>query len=337
VEKACVLAIKGAVSKDFQGRLTMPFTDIWGRTHRYPPPVGYQPRNGTFTFNAADEWARLVESGFTFDPWDGPTQISSVRGSCLEPLVIAGRDLIVSRTMDPDEPLVDGRLYAIEHADDAEIQAYREKMGIPAHEPVTIVKVLRFLAGSWHTQCNDSLAELNGEVVEQVTAIVPAASHRLPVMDRPAVHAYQPTPRDSGQLGLNAATSLVVQSLAGPTTVTAYTNLLTVTLGPYAFNASIVLTATGNWQITMGASSLLQGFVIGLSTLATGITIGEALSQQVLAASNTAQIGFALEETVSLAAGTTTTYYLAANFGSYGSGLSPTVNNVSFKAEVIKR
>jgi hypothetical protein len=176
--------------------------------HTYQPPLGWTEPEGQQSIGPAD-WAALVAKGLSFEPYRGNTRLLGVRGDCLNPLVVAGRDMLVTRRVLADEVLVDGGLYCIRWNDAAEIQLYRDRQNIPATEQITITKVLRFFAGEWWCQCKDSLARLNGEVVEMVVGVMSSCTE--------AVHAF------ANQLGVNAATSTYSLAVVGPNTYNAGT------------------------------------------------------------------------------------------------------------------
>jgi hypothetical protein len=155
------------------------FTDSFGRTHRYAPPAGYDPFK-PFNLNATADWVRIVAQGLTFEPYQGPTSlVTSVRGDCLEPLVVEGRHALQVRPVAPDEALIDGDLYLVAWANADEVKVYTDAKGIASTDRFLIAKFLRYTPFGWFVQCRDSFAELNGEVVFKVVGVVPVTEVNL--------------------------------------------------------------------------------------------------------------------------------------------------------------
>jgi hypothetical protein len=141
------------------------YTDPFGKEHRYGPPQGWVPPDGSESLGPA-EWDALIARGLHFEPTTHDTRVL-VYGTCLEPLVVAG-DLFTVRAVLDDEPLVDGGLYIIRWNDEAQVQKYREKIHAPDDEPILIAKFLRFIGSEWYCFANDGISALNGVPVSQV-------------------------------------------------------------------------------------------------------------------------------------------------------------------------
>jgi hypothetical protein len=299
--------------------------DPFGHEHRYGPPVGWvQP--ASWHSNADEDWALLCARGLRFEPYAGPTRVRIARGTCLEPLVIAG-DLLTVRPVASDEALVDGALYVIDWANAAEVQAYRDEIGAPRNEPILIAKFLRYMGFGWWCQCRDSFARLDGVVVEEVVG----ASRPESVECRGA------------QIGANAATSTITQTLAGPTALTpnTYSGLNSIAVGPYPVATTLVCTATGGWSVTTGvnaeASNVPMGAGgIGASAIATNFQWNPKTN---LPAATTITGNIVTESTLTLAAGATTTVYTWIFMGgvNFPATTSGAVTNLVTKVEVIKR
>ncbi len=132
--------------------------------------------------------------------------------------------------MASDEPLIDRSLYLIDWEDDADVQCYRDKIGVAATEKIVIAKFLRFVGGEWWCQCRDSLTRLNGVVVGEIVGVIAlgalAGCGGSPVGE---AHARQPicgNPFDAAsaacsQLGVNAASAMVSNYSATTVTTTA--------------------------------------------------------------------------------------------------------------------
>jgi hypothetical protein len=138
--------------------------------------------------------------------------------------------------------------------------------------------------------------------------------------------------RDTTGLGLNAATTIVTASVTGATTSTGTANTITsVTVGPFPYATTVVVTATGYWSNGSTAANVL--------TYALNTTGGNFLGStqiQIQPLSSTQQGVFATEQTYSLAANTTQTYYLTAE-ASGGITAFVNINQATIKAEAIKR
>jgi hypothetical protein len=81
----------------------MSYKDPFGKEHRYDPPVGWvQPARQSV---GPADWDALVARGLQFDPYDGPTELRAVRGSCLAPL-ITDRDALRMRPIGAAEGLI---------------------------------------------------------------------------------------------------------------------------------------------------------------------------------------------------------------------------------------
>jgi hypothetical protein len=198
-------------------------TDIYGREHRYAPPQGWvQPASESI---GPADWDALVATGLSFRPYDGATQARIVRGTCLNPLLIAG-DLLRVRHVAPDEPLADGGMYCIKWNNEEETQRYRDSIGVPCTEPIIITKLLRYVGMEWWCQCADSLCALDGEVVGEVVG------HSRPQ----AVHAF------AAQLGLHAATTAGAGQLISSITLGVVRNLA---------SASIVVPTGETWPVAV--------------------------------------------------------------------------------------
>jgi hypothetical protein len=226
------------------------YTDIYGREHRYAPPLGYVQKDGTVHFCAADEWAAQVKRGLRFEPYGGAdTHVRISRGTCLNPLIVAG-DRMRIRPVAEDETLIDGGLYLIRWHDESEVQLYRDSINLKGTEPIIIAKYLRFFAGQWWILCKDSMHRLNGTIVGQIVGkAVPSPEIA------PAVHAPQ--------LGQNAATQILINnSSAGTTGITGFTGLISlgVVLNPTGplVACSLIVTATITARQTVGTAGQMK-------------------------------------------------------------------------------
>jgi hypothetical protein len=183
------------------------YTDIYGREHRYAPPLGYVQKDGTVHFCAAGEWAAMIERGLSFPEYRGPSSLRYIRGDCLEPL-ITSQHMIRTRPAAPDEQLIDGAFYSIAlgaSAQNSEAAAYREKWGMAPGENFEIVKCVRWIGSGWYAQCKDSISRLSeyGAVLAKVVAVLP------PTGCAPNAAAHAP------QIGANAATVISQFSASG--------------------------------------------------------------------------------------------------------------------------
>jgi hypothetical protein len=250
------------------------YTDPVGKQHRYGPPAGWvQPARESF--NAAEDWQRLCERGLQFKPYYGPTQRSFVRGDCLEPLIVAGRHMLITRAVSPDEPLVDGGLYFIAwNNNDPGIQIYRDKIGVPPTEKIVIAKFLRFIGGEWWCQCKDSIAHLydNLVVAEIVDVITLGAGVAGCIRDtvharQPICNPFGPESSECSQISANAATmTLIANNNSGSGgTITGVSGLQSTGFvihpsGPN-FDCTAIVTATIGAQQTAGTLGDVKALV----------------------------------------------------------------------------
>lgn len=321
------------------------WTDPFGREPRYAPPPGWL-RPERESFNADEDWKRLIEAGPVLPDYSGPTSVRFIRGDCLEPLLVAGQHAIQVRPVAADEPLVDGGMYSIEWDEETEpMRAYYDKHGISPTEKIQIVKFLRFICGEWWCQCKDSIARLEGRVVAQVVSIVSLST--VVGCTGSAVHARQPAcgnPFDSqsaqcGQVSPNAVTDVLNSVVAGPIgSGQASTILYTV--------ATLTFTAT-----TDGSFTSLATFVAGfVGTGGSHVTQGPgSLYLQVVTPSGgtqTAQVGdvtevraqYGLQIVTNMVAGETATVKLFLNsIGTVTPAIYITATNATTKVELIKR
>lgn len=149
---------------------------------------------------------------------------------------------------------------------------------------------------------------------------------------------------DSSGVGFNAATDLFTTTTA-TTTLTAGTaaNVCSLTIGPYPWATEVVLTGSGDWNITTGAGGIVGStaeIFADISSIPPATSQTYRLLYQnpaALPASTTVAGAFANEATFSLAAGVTQTYYMNAHLEPAGFGLSGSITQAVLKAEVIKR
>ena len=146
---------------------------------------------------------------------------------------------------------------------------------------------------------------------------------------------------DTSGLGANAATAVLTASLSGTAGSFAVPDLMgDVTVGPYPYATSVILTVTGQWEFTYSGGTT-QNIVLryGIST-ATSTFSGALITvdQSTAALSSVNGLGpLSQEIEVSLAANTTTTYNVLAGInptGIIGTAVSITG---TIKAEVIKK
>ena len=257
-------------------------TDAFGRL-QYDPPLGWARREGTESFNAEEEWQRLVERGLKFEPYYGPTSICWARGTCMEPL-LSENQYFRTRPVAPAEPLVDGGLYIFEapfrsEGNPEEIKAYCDKMGVPVTPKNTVMKFLRFICGEWRYQCNQgvgSLAGCQGVVISQVVAVLPPMPASLENVETVTC--------DTGQVGANAVSQMVsnysaaavntnnnvTQGAGSSTDANVITAAVTATGSPMAIDVGCTVTLTGGGS---PGSSFTSGV---LDVFMDGSSIGSA-------------------------------------------------------------
>lgn len=229
------------------------YTDQWGRQHRYGPPLGYVMPPGVTRFGP-EEWEAAVARGLDFPPLDltTPVQTMRVRGSCMYPLLVEGRDAMLVRPVSPDEALVDGGLYLIQWTNVADIDAYESRTGM---RPTHIVKFLRYIGWEWFYQCAEGLARLDGIVLGVVIGVVPVAGSSP---DAPTADAR------GANIVAHAATVTYSGSAAGPNTYNAGTvPTAYITTSCAAIDASSIVKATVTADIVQTvAGSIAQMWLI---------------------------------------------------------------------------
>lgn len=146
---------------------------------------------------------------------------------------------------------------------------------------------------------------------------------------------------DTTQLGDQAATSLTTTSTSSLSLVPSVgSTVASVVVGPYPYATSVVATASGQWNFTVGGSA----DAISVFEIVSDIPPGTSQPYKTLAAGNTSlpastQQGgsFADEATFSLAPGATLTAYVNAYFTRSTSGSTATLSDVTLKLETIKK
>jgi hypothetical protein len=147
---------------------------------------------------------------------------------------------------------------------------------------------------------------------------------------------------DGAEIAADAATTVATATASGvscPNTVD--TNVTSVTIGPYQWATTVVLTATGAWEFSTGANA--DGLLLseGIFPIPGSGGRFQALRHDPLInsqpASQNTYGAFADEYTFNLPANMTQTYYLVMlpNFGQATS--SVTVTGAVLKGEIIKR
>lgn len=158
---------------------------------------------------------------------------------------------------------------------------------------------------------------------------------------------YGPTTQlqfsDTSQIGLNATTNVSTTSATGPiatATNGALTNMNTITVGPVEFDSTVVITANAFWLFN-NTSGSAKSFPLtyGISTNSGNTGLNPMFVQQVtsIAAGVTIQGSVSAEQSFAQLAGTTTTYFVNAQTSGATVGPSYSLNNITLKAEVIKR
>jgi hypothetical protein len=137
----------------------------------------------------------------------------------------------------------------------------------------------------------------------------------------------------------NAATTIGSVSITGGSVggVTPI-SVANITIGPFPFATTVIMTASGAWDSTAPGGSVNLTLIYGISTSSTSYS-GNTTPQSSSPSSTNAQSGtIAQEATFSLAANTSQRYDFMANQNPSGIvGLAVHVTNLLFKAEAIKR
>ena len=188
----------------------------------YAPPAAWAQTTVSDSISESTEWSKFVARGLRFPKYNGPSDLCTAAGTCLNPLV-GENDLFLIRPVALDEPLVDAGLYIFEcewkDKDDlAKIKAYCEAIGGMPYAKNVVMKFLRFACFEWWYVCNQGIGALTNlpglKVLSQVVGTLPRDAAGWHPNTRVAV-------RDTAQLGLNAASQIA----------SSYTGLLTSVIG----------------------------------------------------------------------------------------------------------
>lgn len=327
------------------------YKDVWGKEHRYGPPAGWVRKDGTESISQ-DEFQKIILRGLHFPDYVGPSNLLTTNGNCLHPLVREGK-IYRTRPVAPDEDLIDGALYVFEcdwKGDSEAVREYCEKMGAPMGSKNVIMKFLRFVCGEWWYVCNQGIGKLSScggvAVLAMVVGVVPLAGCNSPAGARQSpcgnpFDALSIACNDTGDLGLNAATSVSVAGLSGAVgSFTTPNTMGSVSAGPFPYDTSIILTVTGQWQFLFSGGTLTNIVIrYGISTTTLTFTGALVTVDQATSADNTnSGLGpLSQEIEVPLAANTTATYHVLGGENPSGIIGAAITFSGTLKAEVIKR
>jgi hypothetical protein len=325
--------------------------DVFGKEHRYGPPEGWV-MPATEQFSSQEEWPKLVARGVHFPEYDGPFDLTTTRGTCLNPLLWSKDAVYRTRPVAPDEQLVDGALYIISRdwADEESVEEYTAKTGLPKMEKKVFMNFLRFACFEWWTVCNEGVGKLEILPGLQIIAMVvgvttlgacaPSATARQSPCGNP-FDAMSVVCADTPQSRANAFTSVVTSSLSGVAgSFTSPQTSGSITVGPFQLDTTVILTVTGQWSFTFtGVTVTNMVLRYGISAT-TGTFAGALVTVDTSTQANSSTPGLgplAQEIQVPLLAGTTATYNVLS--GENPSGIVGTSISISgiIKAEVIKR
>ena len=151
--------------------------------------------------------------------------------------------------------------------------------------------------------------------------------------------------QDTSQIAPNAVCDIVSTTVSGPTNVwnttgTTSVTVATITIGPYPFATTVILTVQGyvDLEVVSGqasAFSSIGSFNFGGGSMGTGDGL---MARNPSTALPTDAHSFSYEKSLSLAANTTQTYYFTSWAGGISApGSSCNISNAVFKGEAIKR
>lgn len=241
--------------------------DVFGREHRYGPPAGWV-MPATEQFNSQDEWPKLVARGIEFPKYDGPVDLGTARGTCLNPLLAAKNTVYRSRPVAPDEPLVDGGLYVISRDRVGEDDMSDHEL-FKKTDKREFINFLRFACFEWWTVCNEGVGKLENlpgfNIIAMVVGVttLSACGKRFDAM--PVVS------NDTSLLGANAASQILAQSFSGifPATIFGITVPANSTTA-----LTSVFTQTGTMTGAPVAIDLVMGLAVSLGAGATSWSAG---------------------------------------------------------------
>lgn len=149
---------------------------------------------------------------------------------------------------------------------------------------------------------------------------------------------------DTSEIGFNDATNTYWQTVASSTIASGsgYTNVCTQSIGPYPWDVTVAVTATGEWEFETGANPDSALLSIGIQRFSppyiNNRVIYRTPAGTTQPASTTNQGGYSVSETFTLTAGTTALYMLAA-IGTWGQPATSAykILNTVFSAQVLKR
>ncbi len=151
---------------------------------------------------------------------------------------------------------------------------------------------------------------------------------------------------DTSQIGANAATAIFTSTVAGPvniytTTISSgtTTTITSIAIPTFPYDTTLVVTVTGTVDHHANNAQFSSYVIISqLSTPIGTVGIESQIARNASTASPDAGGSWAIENTISLLANTTTTLYLYATGGGVSaSGSFVNIYNVNMKVEVIKR
>jgi hypothetical protein len=259
------------------------YIDPFGKEHRYGPPAGFVRAEGQQSFSAKNEWEKIVARGLQFPDYNGPTDLGSARGTCLNPL-LSKHHIYRTRPVAPDEQLVDGGLYIFEcdwkNKDDQEkVKAYCAEMGVLMGEKNLIMKFLRYVLDEWYYVCNQGMGSLTNtgnavvlaQVVEVLTRGALAYGARTAVCDTAEISANAVSTIISNFSAAVVSTNNNVTQGTGSSTDANVITAAVITNGhPMAIDVGATVTLTGGGS---PGSSFVSGV---LDVFMDGTSIGSA-------------------------------------------------------------
>jgi hypothetical protein len=225
------------------------------------------------------------------------------------------------------ELLIDGGLYVIDWANEAEVQTYRDEIRAPRTEQILISKFLKFSGGEWWCMCRDSFARLNGTVVAMVVGVVSTA-------------AGTPEPIHAGQVGANAATDFgSASSASGSQTSVTYSGAPT-TIDYTILTLSYTNNTGATQTLEMFASCRFTVSGSGGGWLAAPRVTGTYPQSAVVGRTAASDEGYAYTGSATIANGATATLTLSAEFKNGGTGSNALVfayTDAALKYNILKR
>jgi hypothetical protein len=292
-------------------------------------------------------FARVVRHGWAprnpaFGAELDQLEASMTRGHCLEPLIVEGDVVYVDRNASPQPG--DIVSFAL-----SERCAAAQNADLPAFDARPCKAGDRWLK-LYAPYCGiDFLYERYGHSITATFAACESPDN-IPVLHpvrnvrRNGRLLFMPDHHHASQVGVNAATTVVVASISSPVTVpestSALTNIVTVSVAASPYVAACVLTMTGTLTVTTNSASGTAPITTAswaiIDNLGTPLGGGSQTIPSI-PAGQSVDFNVVQETTITIAANTAKTFTMAVLWGGTGTYTGGQMTAATIKSEVIKR